>query len=119
MSDKQINPEFYFYLCNGDVLKNKKELLSSLKNMNDSVFYHHVTPERNDFANWIKDVFKESALSEKIAKCASKEEIIKLLEGKKASVPSKKKEKNKAVKKIIIHAPSMSKKKVLHLIKNT
>ncbi|MDI3473818.1 MAG: hypothetical protein PWR30_141 [Candidatus Woesearchaeota archaeon] len=63
---KEIKPEEYFLLCDGLVLKNIYELIDALETMNDDVFYYHVNDERNDFFNWLKDVFHEEELAQRI-----------------------------------------------------
>ncbi len=70
-------PEKCFWVCNGQILKNLKELSESLEKMSDEVFKYHATKERNDFANWVKDVFGEEKLAldlkkAKTAKTAAK-----------------------------------------------
>jgi hypothetical protein len=59
--------EQYFILCNGQPVKNVKELADALENIRDDVFTHHVTPDRNDFATWVHDVFKDVELAEELA----------------------------------------------------
>lgn len=66
-----------FWLCDGQILKNLKELALALKKMKKEVFNYHVTKEKNDFVNWIKDVFGEEKLAfelkkTKTAKAAAK-----------------------------------------------
>lgn len=76
-------PEKCFWACDGQIFKNVKELAEGLKKMNDEVFKHHVTKEKNDFAKWVKDVFKEEKLaldlsSAKTAKAAAKKIEVKI-----------------------------------------
>ncbi|MEM4398078.1 MAG: DUF5752 family protein, partial [Candidatus Woesearchaeota archaeon] len=59
-------PEHYFILVTGVPLKNIKELALALQTMDEWVFHHHVNHERNDFSNWIKDIFNEDALAEEL-----------------------------------------------------
>ncbi len=73
----KIGPEKYFWLCDGQVLKNLKELAVALEKMNNDVFKDHVSGEKNDFALWVKDVFGEQKLATalrraKTAKTAAK-----------------------------------------------
>jgi hypothetical protein len=63
---KSINPEHYFFLRDGRVLKDVIELADTLENINNDIFYHHVNNEKNDFSNWIKDIFENKELSEEI-----------------------------------------------------
>jgi len=57
----------YFVLCNGKPVKNIKELADVMEELEEEVFNHHVTPDKNDFATWIKDIFKDIELAEKLA----------------------------------------------------
>lgn len=59
--------ENVFILCNGQPVKNVKELADIMDKLEDSVFSHHVRQDKNDFAAWVKDVFKDTELAEKLA----------------------------------------------------
>jgi hypothetical protein len=59
--------EHYFVLCNGQQVKNVKELADALEVLDDDVFNHHVTFDRNDFANWINDIFSDAELAAALA----------------------------------------------------
>lgn len=75
----ELSPEKYFVLCNGSTIKDYKELAAILETVGDDVFYYHVTAERNDFANWINDVFGEQELAEKIRHSKSRHEMMAIL----------------------------------------
>jgi hypothetical protein len=62
----------YFVLCNGQPVKNVKELADALENLEDHVFSHHVRPDHNDFAIWVKDIFQDAELAQKIADAKDK-----------------------------------------------
>ena len=62
----EISPERYFVMCDGRQVKDYKELADVLQLINDDMFSYHVNDTKNDFANWINDVFKEDDLSKKI-----------------------------------------------------
>lgn len=64
----KITQDKYFYLNNGHILKNLKELDSALKIMTDKVYFYHVTKDKNDFANWVSVVLKEDELAEELRK---------------------------------------------------
>ena len=72
---ESLKEKCYFFLNNGETLKDIKELHKSLTKMDDSVFNHHVNQERNDFSNWIRNVHKNESLAEKILSMKSKEEL--------------------------------------------
>jgi hypothetical protein len=62
-----------FFLYNGKALKSIAELADELMSMDDSVFLFHVTKEKNDFANWMRDVFGQMELAEKAAKAKTQQ----------------------------------------------
>ncbi len=64
---RDIPQEKYFILANGQQVKNVAELAAILDQLEDHVFSHHVTTDRNDFHNWIKDVFEDVELARKVS----------------------------------------------------
>ena len=76
---KRLKPDKYFYLCNGKVIKNIKELTKAIKNMPEDVFYFHVDEGKNDFANWIIDIMEKKKLGEDIIKAKEKDKTELLL----------------------------------------
>ncbi|MEK6946646.1 MAG: hypothetical protein AABX32_03480 [Nanoarchaeota archaeon] len=68
-------PEFYFKLINGKSIKNILGLADDLDKIPDEVLYHHVNPQRNDFSNWLRDIFKQKKLADEISKVQSRLEI--------------------------------------------
>jgi len=74
-----LSPDKYFVLCNGQTIKDYKELAALLETVGDDIYYYHVTNERNDFANWINDVFEEQELAEKIRHSGSRHEMMAIL----------------------------------------
>lgn len=80
---ENISPENYFWFNNGKAVKNMNELVEDLKNIDDNTFCHHVNSEKNDFAEWIKNVLKNEELSAKLKSKTSKEEIISVLNNSK------------------------------------
>ncbi len=69
---KNVPEDKRFWLCDGRVLKNLKELESALRNMSKGTYDYHVNKEKNDFYNWVKDVFKEKKLAKEIKKSRTK-----------------------------------------------
>ncbi|MCC7573997.1 hypothetical protein KO361_00190 [Candidatus Woesearchaeota archaeon] len=78
-----IKPDNYFYLRNGEKLRSIKELEKELeKNTNYENlenFYHHVTNEKNDYANWIKNVFHKQELYEKMKNVKKPDELLRII----------------------------------------
>lgn len=69
-----------FLMCDGQKIKNLKELSLIMKNVNEEVFKHHVTNNKNDFANWIQHVLKEKELSSQLKKIKTKQKTQKLID---------------------------------------
>jgi len=65
--DVQDVPEHqHFYFVNGHRAKNVKELAEVMDRLEQEVFDYHVNENRNDFYNWVKDVFNDLELAEKL-----------------------------------------------------
>ncbi len=72
-------PEHTFKLRNGQEIKTLKELAGALIRMDDETFNHHVNLNDNHFANWVKDIFKNNELAEKIRVQSTRDELQKLI----------------------------------------
>lgn len=77
----QAPVENEFVLQDGRKLKTVMELVDALETMNDDLFKFHANPEKNDFSNWLRDVFDERAFAEDLKKMqdrvAAQREIMK------------------------------------------
>ena len=69
-----------FFLRNGKHLRTIKELYESMDTMSDDVFMFHTEADKNDFAMWIKDVFKESALARALQSASNRQDAKKVIE---------------------------------------
>ncbi len=58
-----VPEEYVFWSSNGHVLHNMKELGSELKTMTNESYAFHANAEKNDFANWVKDIIKDEKLA--------------------------------------------------------
>jgi hypothetical protein len=76
---KTISPQYYFHAANGIIVKSLNELPAVLERLDNSIFSMHVSPSKNDFAAWVKDVFKLPALSSVLQDTQSKEKAIRIL----------------------------------------
>jgi hypothetical protein len=68
----EVPEKYHFFLSDGKKLKSIYELIEALDEMSDEVFHYHVNEEKNDFANWIKDVMSEETLAKEIHKVENK-----------------------------------------------
>mgnify|MGYP007077445260 CR=1 FL=1 len=66
---KNTKPDNYFRLMDGSEIKNVQQLAQSIQGMSEDVFYSHLNEEKNDFSSWIKDVFEDHELAEKVENC--------------------------------------------------
>lgn len=58
--------EKHFILEDGRKLESVFQLVDELETMGEDVFRHHVNDMRNDFANWVRDVFESRGLADEI-----------------------------------------------------
>jgi len=72
---RDIPEHQFFVLANGQPVKNVAELAAILDQLEDHVFGHHVTPDKNDFHNWVKDVFEDVELARKISGISDKKHM--------------------------------------------
>jgi len=68
----KVGPEDYFWLSNGKSVKSLSELAAVLRKLDKKTIQHHVTSDRNDFVNWIRDVYKDRNLAERVMKAKTK-----------------------------------------------
>lgn len=76
----EVDENLAFWVNQGPVIRDVAKLPAAIKNMSKEQFKHHVNKERNDFANWIRDVFGNKKLAGSIAKVKTKKTMIKRLE---------------------------------------
>ena len=70
LSDVVTKHEFNIHM--GTSIKNLQELAEALEIMDDDVFNHHVTKEKNDFSNWVKDIIEDVNLSNDLLKAKTR-----------------------------------------------
>jgi hypothetical protein len=91
-----VEPQYYFYVCNGTVLKNLTDLQILLQHIDNGTFSYHVNSGKNDFFNWIRDIVKDNILAKKIADARTKEAALKYLNERISSLGGKVIIKNRA-----------------------
>ena len=80
-----------FVLHDDRKLRTVYELIDELETMPDDVFHEYVTWERNDFANWINDVFEAPDLATEIRKMQNRFDGQSLSFHEKRTYPSRQK----------------------------
>jgi len=74
-----VVPKHEFNIHMGTSIKNLQELAEALEIMNDGAFKHHVTKDRNDFSNWVRNVIEDISLSKNLLKAKTREKSFKLV----------------------------------------
>ncbi len=64
-----------FLLKGGRKIRNLHELVREIFRMDEETFRYHVNEQKNDFANWIKDVLKDEVLARRIRDVKDRETI--------------------------------------------
>lgn len=96
--DADIQPEEYFRLSNGRVLKNLYELMNALKSIDEDTFKSHVNEEKNDFGNWIKHIFRDDELADSVFNLKSPGDISKAIQSRLMENNQKEKTAKKPIK---------------------
>lgn len=79
---ENVKPENYFITKDGQKIRNISQLQKLLLNMKDDVFDHHTKQGRNDFSNWIRDIYKDRALADSVMLCRTKQSLAEKLKEK-------------------------------------
>lgn len=79
---ENVKPEYYFITKDGQKIRNISQLQKLLLTMSDDVFDHHTKQGRNDFSNWIRDVYKDKAFADIVILCRTKHTLSEKLKEK-------------------------------------
>lgn len=116
---QDTKPEKAFYCADGSILKNLRELAQKLKTISPEAYSHHANSYRNDFYNWIKDVYGNEKLAKEVAFAGSSREASAIIE-KAIALPQKKKTaRRKKTAAVIKRKPARRRKKPAKQIKKT
>lgn len=77
-----VRPENSFWINNGPIINNLKNLPKAIEETDDTTFMHHVNSEKNDFSNWIQDCIGDMKLAQDLRKVRTKEEFLKKLKNR-------------------------------------
>ena len=66
-----------FWVNDGRVLGDMRELAEALANMSDETFAYHCNEVRKDFSNWLRDIIKDEALAKELEKPLTRTEAAK------------------------------------------
>lgn len=74
---KDVSPEFLFHLENGEDIGSIRDLAVAIESMDENTFKNHI--DSKDFVKWIRHVFEDDELANKIDKITKKNSLIKTL----------------------------------------
>jgi len=101
-----VPQEHVFWCCDGQILKNLKELRDAFAVMSEDTFAYHVHAAKNDFHNWVRDVIKDEVLASDLLKAANTTtgvrivtERITFLSGSPSAAPAKKETRRKPTRR--------------------
>ena len=84
-------PQDKVFWCNdGRVVKNLSELVVALQQMSDETYSHHVTGDKNDFSNWVRDVIGDVNLARDMQKAVGHNSAAKTVETRLARLGAEK-----------------------------
>lgn len=69
-----------FWVENGPVLSNLRDLNRALTAMTEKQYEHHVHSSRNDFAQWVEQVLADKECADSLRKADSRKEASKVVE---------------------------------------
>jgi len=72
----EVSDDQKFWLANGKVAGSLRELYEILKDLDEETFSCHVNEEKNDFYNWVKDVYQDRKLADDLLWCTNKESML-------------------------------------------
>ena len=68
----KVPAEVVFWCHDGGIFSDLRELAEGLAAMSDETFFYHSNPDKQDFANWVRDVIEDALLAEELAMAASR-----------------------------------------------
>ncbi len=83
MAKKKImkcDAEKSFYVSDGSVYSTLAQLAKGLRKMHPDTYEYHANEQKNDFHNWVKDVFGEQKLAQKLLAAKDKLQSAKVVE---------------------------------------
>jgi hypothetical protein len=68
----KVPVELVFWCHDGSVFADLRELTEGLAAMSDETFFYHSNSEKQDFANWVRDVIEDALLADELARANSR-----------------------------------------------
>jgi hypothetical protein len=68
----KVPVELVFWCHDGSIFADLRALAEGLAAMSDETFFYHSNSEKQDFANWVRDVIEDAWLADELARATSK-----------------------------------------------
>lgn len=69
-----------FWSRDGQILQNLADLSVAIGSMDDEIFLHHVSTQKNDFADWVEHVLQDSECAQALRKAKKQAQAKKIVE---------------------------------------
>ena len=76
------SPEKSFYVSDGSVYASLKDLATGLRRMHLDTYGYHANAEKNDFHNWVRDVFGDQKLAKQALTARSQAHLARIIEAR-------------------------------------
>jgi hypothetical protein len=67
---EKVGDDVAFHVIDGSTIKGVIELSDAIHDMSDDTYYYHSNKDKDDFSNWIKDVFGADDLADEMLRSA-------------------------------------------------
>ena len=61
-----------FFVADGTMISNLAQLVDRLETMHEDTYKFHANNDKNDFSNWIRDIFEDAQLAESLKTASNK-----------------------------------------------
>jgi len=73
-------PEEKVFWCNdGRIFRNMRDMGDGLSSMTEETYGYHAHADKNDFANWVRDVIRDGDLAKNISKATNRTQAAKVV----------------------------------------
>jgi len=72
-------PEKGFYVSDGSVYASLADLAKGLRRMHPDTYQYHANEQKNDFHNWIKDVFGDQKLAKQVLDARDQKQLSRII----------------------------------------
>jgi len=76
------SPDKSFFVSDGSVYASLAELAKGLKRMHPDTYAYHANEQKNDFANWARDVFGDQKLAKQALGAKDQKQLAKIVAAK-------------------------------------